>query len=84
MVSAIDLSPTDAVSPKAVVGLAQCVVWHARELYVTQSCSVVSSTSALSASGFELEGNAPSVVQFEGVLPEATPCVAHAPVDLDG
>ena len=33
---------------------------------------------------FELEGSARSVVQFEGVLPEAAPCVAYAPVDLDG
>ena len=24
------------------------------------------------------------MVQFEGVLPEAAPCVAYAPVDLDG
>ena len=32
----------------------------------------------------ELEGSARSVVQFEGVLPEAAPCVAYAPVDLDG
>ena len=33
---------------------------------------------------FELEGNARSVVQFEGVLPEAAPCVTHASIDLDG
>ena len=33
---------------------------------------------------FELEGSARAVVQFEGVLPEAAPCVAYAPVDLDG
>ena len=33
---------------------------------------------------FELEGSARSVVQFEGLLPEASPCVAYAPVDLDG
>ena len=33
---------------------------------------------------FELEGSARSVVQFEGVLPEAAPCIAYAPVDLDG
>ena len=31
-----------------------------------------------------LEGSARSVVQFEGVLPEVAPCVAYAPVDLDG
>ena len=33
---------------------------------------------------FELEGSARSVVHFEGVLPEAAPCIACAPVDLDG
>ena len=33
---------------------------------------------------FELVGSARSVVQFEGVLPEAAPCIAYAPVDLDG
>ena len=33
---------------------------------------------------FDLEGSARSVVQFEGVLPEAAPCVAYALVDLDG
>ena len=33
---------------------------------------------------FELEGSARSIVQFEGVLPKAAPCVAYATVDLDG
>ena len=33
---------------------------------------------------FELEGSARLVVHFEGVLPEAAPCIAYAPVDLDG
>ena len=33
---------------------------------------------------FEPEGSARSVEQFEGVLPEAAPCVGYAPVDLDG
>ena len=33
---------------------------------------------------FELEGSARSVVQFEGALPEASPRVAYAPIDLDG
>ena len=35
-------------------------------------------------SDFELEGSARSVVHCEGILPEATPCVAYAPIDLDG
>ena len=29
-------------------------------------------------------GSAQSVVQSEGVLPEAAPCVAYAPADFDG
>ena len=33
---------------------------------------------------FELEGSARSVVQFEGVLPEAAQWVAYAPIDPDG
>ena len=32
----------------------------------------------------ELEGGARSVVQFEGILPEAAPGVVYAPVGLDG
>ena len=53
----------------------------------TRAGSTLRSRTALSqeprllASG---EGSARSVVQFEGVLPEAAPCVAYAPVDLDG
>ena len=35
-------------------------------------------------SDFELQGSAWSVVQFNGVLPEAAPCVAYAPGGLDG
>ena len=33
---------------------------------------------------FEVEESARSVVQFEGVLPEAAPCVTSALVDFDG
>ena len=33
---------------------------------------------------FELQETARLVVHFEGVLPGATPCVAYAPIDLDG
>ena len=32
----------------------------------------------------ELEGNARSIIQSEGVLPKAAPCVAFTPIDLDG
>ena len=34
--------------------------------------------------GCTLEGSTRSFVQFEVVPPEAAPCVAYAPVDLDG
>ena len=33
---------------------------------------------------FELEGSARSAVQFEGLLKEAAPCLAYAPIGLDG
>ena len=33
---------------------------------------------------FELDGSAPSVVQFEGVLPNAAPCIVYAPIYLNG
>ena len=33
---------------------------------------------------FELERSARSIVQFESVLPKAAPCVAYAPIHLDG
>ena len=32
----------------------------------------------------ELNGGARSVVQFDGILPEAAPGIAYSPVDLDG
>ena len=84
MVGAIVLSPTDAASQEPVVGSAQRVVvararaprdaavHHCLEYFVSYHPD------------FELEGRARSVVQFEGVLPEAAPCVKYAPVDLDG
>ena len=65
-------SPTDAASQEHVAGLAQRVVVvraRAPRDAAVQHC---------------LEESARSVVQFEGVLPEAAPCVAYAPVDLDG
>ena len=49
---------------------------------MTQPYGIVSSTSE--RPDFELEGSARLVVQFEGVLSEAAPRVAYAPVDLDG
>ena len=48
---------------------------------MTQPYSII---SCFQHPDLELEGGARSVVQFEGILPEAAPGVAYAPVDLDG
>ena len=84
MVRAIVLSPTDAANQEAVVGSAQCdVVARARaphDAAVQRCLEYLGSYHP----DFELEESARSVGQFEGVLPEAAPCVAYAPVDLDG
>ena len=74
----------DAASQEAVVGSAQrVVVTRARAPRDTavQHC--------LGYFGFqhldlEMDGGARSVVQIEGMSPEAAPGVAYAPVDLDG
>ena len=66
------------------MGLAQRVVvarGRAPRDAVVQNC--------LQNLGFEhpdlkLEGSARSVIQSEGVLPKAAPCVAFTPIDLDG
>ena len=84
MVGAIVLSPTDAASQEPVVGSVQRVVLaraRAPRDAAVQLCLEYLGSKHLD---FELEGSALSVVQFEGVLPEAAPCVAYAPVDLDG
>ena len=78
------LSPTNAASEEPVVGSAQhVVVARARP---PRDAAVQHCLEYLGSShpDFKLEGSARSVVQFEGVLPEAAPCVAYAPVDLDG
>ena len=78
------LSPTDAASQEAVVGSAQRVVVaraRARRDAAVQHCLEYLGSKHPE---FELEGSARSVVQFEGILPKAAPCVAYAPVDLDG
>ena len=78
------LSPTDAASQEAVVGSAQRVlVARAR---APRYAAVQHYLEYLGSyhPDFELEGSARSVVQFEDVLPEAAPCVAYAPIDLDG
>ena len=84
MVGAIVLSPTDAASQEAVVGSAQRVVVARarapRDAAVQHCLEYLGSEHP----DFELEGSARSVVQFDGILPEATSCVAYAPIDLDG
>ena len=84
MAGATDLSPTDAAGQGAVVGLAQRVVVARtrapREAAIPHCLEYVGSKHL----GFELGGSARSVVQFEGVLPEAAICVAYASVDRDG
>ena len=84
MVGAIVLSPTDAASQEPGVGSAQrVVVAHAQ---VLSDAAVHHCLEYLGSwhPDFDLEGSDRSVVQFEGVLPEAAPCVAYAPVGLDG
>ena len=74
-------SPTDVASQKAVVGSAQRVVVTCTWAPRVQHCLKYLGSEH---PDFELEGSARSVVQFEGVLPEAVSCVAYAPIDLDG
>ena len=83
MVSAIVLSPTHAASQEAVVGPARRVV-VARERAlrdaVVTHCLEYLSIRIWSSGG----ADGRSVIQFEGVLPEAAPRVAYMPVDLFG
>ena len=84
VVGATILSPNHTANQEAVVGSAQRVavararaprdapVQHCLEYFGSEHPD------------FELEGSARSVVQLEGVLPAAAPCVAYAPIDLDG
>ena len=84
MIGANVLSPTDAASQEPMVGSAQRVaVARAR---APRDAAVQHCLGYLGSkhSDFELEGSARSVVQFEGILPEAAPCVVYAPIDLDG
>ena len=84
MYGAIVLSSTDAASQQPLVGSAQsAVVARARaprDVAVQHCLKYLGSYHP----DFELEGSARSVVQFEGVHPEAAPCVAYGPVGLDG
>ena len=84
MVGAIVLSPTNAAIEESVVGSAQCVVVARarapRDAAVQHCFEYLESEHP----DFDLGGSARSVVQFEGVLSKAAPCVTHALVDLDG
>ena len=84
MVGAIVLLPADAESQDAVVGSAQRVVvaraQASRDAAVQHCLDYLGSEHP----DFELEGSTRPVVQFEGVLPKAAPCVAYASIDLDG
>ena len=84
MVGANVLSLTDAVSQEAVVGSAQRVVVArargSRDAAVQHCLEHLGSEHPK----FELEGSARSAVQFEGALPEASPCATYAPIDPEG
>ena len=84
MLSAIVLSPTDAASQKPVVGPAERVV--VARVWATRNAAVLYCVEHLGSKHpeFKLGGSARSVVQFDGVLLEAVPCVACALIDLDG
>ena len=84
MVGAIVFSPTEAVSQEPVVGSARRVVVTRARAPCDEALQHCLEYLGSEHPDFELEGSARSVVQFEGVLPEAVPCVAYAPVDLDG
>ena len=83
MVGALVFSPTDTASQEPVVGSVQRVV--VARVRASRDAAVQHCLEYLgSLQDVELEGRAQSVVQFEGVLLEAVPCVAYASVDLDG
>ena len=77
------ISPTDAASQEVVVGLAQRVVVARarapRDAAIQQCLEYLDSGHP----DFELEASARSVVELEGVLPEAAPWFACTPVNLD-
>ena len=83
MFGTVILSSTDAASQEPVVGSAQRVVVERarapRDAAVQHCLEHLRSEHPV----LELERSAQSVIQFEGILPEAAPCVANAPIDLD-
>ena len=85
MVGAIVISPTDAASQEPVVGSAQRVMMARARVPRDPAVQHCLEYLAFEHPDFELEGSARSAVQFEGVLPEAAPCVTYVPpIDLDG
>ena len=75
--AAIVLLPTDASNQEAVVDSAQRVVLAGardpRHAAVQHCLEYLGSEHP----DFELEGSARSIVQFDSILPEATPCTAY-------
>ena len=84
MVGAIVCSPTDAENQKAVMESAQRVVVARARAPRDAAVQHYHEYLASWYPGFELEESARPARQFEGVLPKAATCVAHAPVDVDG
>ena len=83
MVGAIVLSPTDVASQEAGVGSAQRVVVARARAPCDAALQHCLRYLDFEHPDFEVEGSARSVVRFEGVLPEASPCVGYAPIDPD-
>ena len=80
VVGAVFFSPTDAASQEAAVCSVQRVVMvrtRAPRDSAVQRCREYLGSEH---PHFELEGSVRSVVQFEGVLPEAAQCVRYAPL----
>ena len=84
VVGAIALSLSDAAGQEAVVGSAQDVVVARARAPRDAAVQLCLEYFGFQHPDLELEGSARSIVQFEGILPEAAPGVAYAPVDLDG
>ena len=84
MVGAILFTPTNAASQEAMAGSAQRVVVARaraqREAAVQYCLEYLGSEHPY----FELERSTRSVVQFEGLRTESTPCVAYVPITLGG
>ena len=67
-----------------MVGSAQCVVMARARAPCDAAVQHCLEYLGSDHPDVELEGSARSVVQFEGMLPEAAPCVAYGLIDLNG